>query len=551
MPFSSNNMPPWLTATIAKQILVVLIFASWFLFGVFNIDDYGVTWDEEASRKQGIVSFNYIQSKLGADRETFAEYPDVLSEYPSRYHGVLFDLPMYYLERLFGFDEVRQYYLLRHFAVFCLFWLATVVFYQLLYRQFEHRGWAMLGVLMLVLSPRIFAHSFFNMKDSVFLSFYLFSLAALLLFLDRLNIKSMLLLALVSAMTVCVRNVGILVPLLSIGWILFYVSCCVEKHQWFYVFGKLLPGYLVSTSLLVIFFWPYLWENPLAHFIEAYKVMGNYQWDGPVLLFGKYYSSIKLPWFYLPAWFAITVPLVYLCLFTFVFLSDGISLLRRTINFDLSWINIRESRLLAISLSFFLLPVVIVISKNSTLYDGWRHLFFIYPPFLISCVIGARKIEYLLKNKLNGKGIYFFRISLGISLFWIFLKMVEIHPHQQVYFNIIAGGDRLGRYELDYWGASYQQGLRYLLKEDRRKCVKIIVHNPIGFLNVQYLPENLREKVCVKRGTGKNYDYYLTNFRTYTERQYYYAGQGLFANKHFFIEVDGAPILGVFKAESK
>ncbi len=76
-------MPPWLTATIAKQILVVLFFASWFLFGVFNIDDYGVTWDEEASRKQGIVSFNYIQSKLGADRETFAEYPDVLSEYPS------------------------------------------------------------------------------------------------------------------------------------------------------------------------------------------------------------------------------------------------------------------------------------------------------------------------------------------------------------------------------------------------------------------------------------------------------------------------------------
>ena len=43
----------------------------------------------------------------------------------------------------------------------------------------------------------------------------------------------------------------------------------------------------------------------------------------------------------------------------------------------------------------FLIPIILVIFFNSTLYDGWRHLYFIYPLFLIFTI----------------KGLYFFYIS--------------------------------------------------------------------------------------------------------------------------------------------
>ena len=108
--------------------------------------------------------------------------------------------------------------------------------------------------------------------------------------------------------------------------------------------------------------------------------MGNFQWDGDVLLFGSYYTAKELPWFYIPAWFVITVPVIYSVLFLVAFLTDGLSLIYKSVKLDLGWMRNRENRLVALSLSFFLLPILVVISKGSTLYDGWRHLFFIYPP---------------------------------------------------------------------------------------------------------------------------------------------------------------------------
>ena len=460
-------------------------------------------------------------------------------------------MPMYYLERLLDLNDIRQKHLLRHSAVFCLFWLATVIFYRLLYRQFEHRGWAIFGVLLLILSPRIFAHAFFNTKDSVFLSFSIFSLATLLYFLDRINIRRMLLHALMSGMAIGIRNVGILIPLLSIAFTILYAIFCFDKRSWRYVFGLLLPGYFVATSLFVVVFWPFLWPDPLTHFIEAYRVMGNYQWSGVVLLFGNFYSAKELPWFYIPAWFVITVPVIYSVLFLVAFLTDGLSLIYRSVKLDLGWMRNRENRLVALSLSFFLLPILVVISNGSTLYDGWRQLFFIYPPFLIVCVTGARKVESLLKYYLNNCYVTLFRFSITICLLWIGKVMISFHPHQQVYFNVFAGDDRFSKYELDYWGASYQQGLKALLEKQDGKCVKLLFANVPGQANVRFLPEHLRNKVCTGHVSRDNYDFYLTNFRSFGARKSFFDGANTLSEAHILIEVDGMPILGVFKAKPR
>jgi hypothetical protein len=52
------------------------------------------------------------------------------------------------------------------------------------------------------------------------------------------------------------------------------------------------------------------------------------------------------------------------------------------------------------------------------------------------------------------------------TLGWAALTMIRLHPYQAVYFNAFAGGPggAAFRYELDYWGLSYKEGLRFLLR---------------------------------------------------------------------------------------
>ena len=129
--------------------------------------------------------------------------------------------------------------------------------------------------------------------------------------------------------------------------------------------------------------------------------------------------------------------------------------------------------------------------------------------------------------------------------------MISFHPHQQVYFNVFAGNDRFAKYELDYWGASYQQGLKALLEKQDGKCVKLLFANVPGQANVRFLPEHLRNKVCKGHVSKDNYDFYLTNFRLPDERKSFIDGVNTLSDNHILIEVDGMPVLGVFKTKPR
>lgn len=93
-----------------------------------------------------------------------------------------------------------------------------------------------------------------------------------------------------------------------------------------------------------------------------------------------------------------------------------------------------------------------VILLDSTLYNGWRHLYFVYPIILLISLKGLYLIDlkYLKKNRL---------IIIFVTLFLthITFVMVKDHPHQNVYFNFFAGKNIETKFELDYWGLSNKQ----------------------------------------------------------------------------------------------
>jgi hypothetical protein len=60
--------------------------------------------------------------------------------------------------------------------------------------------------------------------------------------------------------------------------------------------------------------------------------------------------------------------------------------------------------------------------------------------------------------------------------------MVRLHPYQSVFFNRLFGGGLAGaaeKYETDYWGASYKEGIEALVKHYRPRGtspIKVMVN---------------------------------------------------------------------------
>ena len=58
------------------DILILLIFISFFFVGITIFNDYGISWDEEANRNIGFISLNYIREIFNLDKYTGFEYSD-------------------------------------------------------------------------------------------------------------------------------------------------------------------------------------------------------------------------------------------------------------------------------------------------------------------------------------------------------------------------------------------------------------------------------------------------------------------------------------------
>ena len=115
-------------------MIIFLFFSVFLLFGIFIFPDYGISIDEDNTRILGLLSLEYIfniflpeyttriQEIIGLQKD--AQVEALLHDTSSGIiatSGVVFDLPMAFLELIFQIDDSRQYYLLRHFLTFYFF----------------------------------------------------------------------------------------------------------------------------------------------------------------------------------------------------------------------------------------------------------------------------------------------------------------------------------------------------------------------------------------------------------------------------------------------
>ena len=85
-------------------------------------------------------------------------------------------MPLIIAERLLGLEDSRAVYLSRRLITHAFFLIGGFFAWLLAYRLFGSRLVALFAMLIFLLHPRIYAHSFFNTKDLPFLSAFMVSL---------------------------------------------------------------------------------------------------------------------------------------------------------------------------------------------------------------------------------------------------------------------------------------------------------------------------------------------------------------------------------------
>ncbi|MGV3522771.1 MAG: glycosyltransferase family 39 protein [Candidatus Sericytochromatia bacterium] len=480
------------------KIAVFLVFFTFFVVGICVFRDYGVSIDEYSQRKIGLA--NYLM--------LFEQQP-VLDTLTDRDYGPAFELPLIILEKALGLTQTQEIIYLRHLVTHLLFGVSLWFFYSLLYHIFSKRYLALLGTVFLMNTPHIYAHSFFNSKDIPFMSVFIICLWAWERALTEPKIKRFVILGVLCGLLINLRIVGLMMMVLPLPLLLAKYS-----GKW-HAGGKVILFWQGSAWGTLYLTWPYLWPNPFGNFVQALQNMAHFRWLRDNLLWGQFYPSDALPWFYLPSWFMLTTPVLYLLLG----IAGMVYLVKD------KWVRLKAGEdfsticdLPLLAMLFFWTPILMVIALKSVLYDGWRHMYFIYPPFLVMVVFALDHI-FMRSPKFPRPIQLMLPISIFFSLSLTFIFLFQAHPFQQVYFNLLVPKQEeyLRRhFERDYWGPSFRQALEYILSQDSSERISVALNHRVGQENALILSPEQRERFDFTMDVSQA-DYFVSNYRWHPE----------------------------------
>jgi len=538
-----------------KNIYIFLFFLIFFLIGIYIVSDYGISIDEDKTRAVGFVSLQYILKnffpehldKLNKlfDLENYNNFGMMTTSAGVVTNGITFDLPMAIIELIFEIKDSREIFLLRHFSTFLLFFISVYFFYLIIKNRYNSWFLGIVGALFLIISPRIFGESFYNNKDLVFMSLFIINLFVAIKFLEKKNFKYTILFALMSALTINVRIFGIILPTLVF---IIYLINILRKENIRKKITKPLVWCLILTLFFVILFWPYLWENPIGNFFHALKALSDHKLRLNIFYLGEFFIDIHSPWHYHLVWIFLTTPFLYLILFFAGFITIVQRIIKRLFKIEKEdsyndlWRGNKELQDLFF-LMIFIIPIMVAIDSRSISYNGWRHLYFIYPSFLLISMMGLN----MIKIKFFKKKVKYLYSALIILIVPNILWMFNNHPFQYVYFNFLAGKNFNEKFEMDYHGASNKNAMEYIIKNENEE-VKIYNLNTTDlYLSKKFLKKEMREKIKIVHSPN-DADYITNNYidwRGETKPTEFQVPENF--EIIYEIKVDGIPINTILK----
>jgi len=411
--------------------------------------DGGISGDEYLHYNQSVYVYDYFASH---GKDTTALNTPVTH---LKYYGQSFDNLTTILVRWFNIDDL---FLFRHLSCSLVGWLTVIVtaFFAVWLAGY---GAGIIVILLFALSPTFMGHAQNNLKDIPFALSYI----AAIFFTQRIlynwkksRISDAILLTVSIAFSISIRPGGLLlICYLFFFLFLFHLHKYLKLNQFeSTAFRRKMIGIFVVSAaawFLSILLWPYAQLNPILNVWKSYEVMTQFPTTLKQLFEGKIEWSDFMPWYYLPKYMAITIPLI-----VFAGLAAFVVLSKKIMNQD----NLLKYGFLVFSILF---PVVFVIYEKSNLYGSWRHFLFIYPSIILLAAIGFAALFKYLKSK------YFIIAAVVITLILTIHParfMIRNHPYYYLYYNQLVGGlnGAYGNYETDYYYHTIRGGAEWLEK---------------------------------------------------------------------------------------
>lgn len=502
--------------------MVPAFFAFTLFVGLIAVPSYGISWDEKAMFVLGLRVYNYVFEG--------ATYPVNAG---IRFHGSLVELFLYGIPKVLEINYARHIFILRHFLNYLTFFGGIVAFYFLGKRHFKSVAWGLVLAVMLFLSPRQFGHAFYNARDIPTMSLWILAMLTMSRLLEKPSFRRAAEHGAACGLAMSMRMPSVFLPVLTIGFLvlMWWKKTLDHDRRAGKIFLVTTLTVLVTSAMAVVVFWPLLWESPLKNFSEALANMSTVQNQPGGFYFG--HRIFITPWHWIPVWMFITIPLLYTALFVV-----GLGVMIRDL--------LRDKLLMVQSphlpfLAWFFVPPIAIFVLQSPIFDEWRHVYFIYPAFLIIACTG---IKYAYESFANIRPAYALHVFLSLGLlhvlcigFW----MMRNHPFQYVYFSVPSRFIE-GNFELDYWGISFKQGLEKVLEIDPAERIPVVVYASSGTDNTNSLTREQRGRLLVHARGDAHGKYLLDNFRG---REY--KRQFDEKDKVASVRVSGMEILAIYK----
>lgn len=404
--------------------------------------------------------------------------------------------------------------------------------------------------------PLFWAESHFNTEkdipETVFYSFLLFSVWQ---GVTRKNWKWILASGLFFGLALGTKFNVLFSAFIILPW---FVSCLISKYKKQVQFSGFLKKYknlLLAAAAapvlgigLYFLTWPYFWINTwgkITQVVSFYKTIGSASIADPrfVGVFG-----INT---YAAQWILYTTPIIIL----FLALVGTLVALRGMMK--------EKDKPSLLFLLWLTVPVVRVSVPGTSIYGGVRQIMEFIPAMAVLAGIGAASLATWLHGYMARIGkpfshltIKLFQVLVVLLFVPLVFKLIEIHPNENTYFNVLIGGLE-GAKERDFpswgvtFGAPYKEAIEWV-NENAEPGAKLT----LGFEILSNIPGVfIRPDIDYKSnrsGYLRQGEYVISlRFDGASERSYFDMYTDRMLNPVHEIAVDGVAILKIWKNDQE
>lgn len=318
-------------------------------------------------------------------------------------------------------------------------------------------------------------------------------------------------------------------------WILTEIKKNIKTKSKIFFDIKLIVSFalipVIGLTILVLT-WPYLWGDPIngvLRMVGFYKTIGSSS-SVSGSIFGLNFYPLK--------WILYTTPLVIL------FMSS-IGIAKSVLGFRKLKTN--PETLFVI---WFLISVFRVMAPGSNIYGGVRQIMEFIPAMALLSAAGFSVIA----KRLGVRWSYVLAVIIFIP---IFLKIVSIHPNENVYFNTLVGGlSGAKESNIPFWGFSfgspYRQAAVWLNKNLEKEAGLVYTYDLIPNMPRIWLRTDINLYNAQRSGYLRKGEYAMgLTYQGTNTRSYYEMYLEKFIDPVFEAKVDDTAILKIWKNDKE